>query len=223
MSIAHEGHQGLVKTKQLLREKIWFPKIDEEVKKLINNCMACQANSPASHPDPLQMSPLPPELWHTVHMDFCGPFLTEEYVLVVIDAYSRFPEVDVVSSTAAKGTISKLERIFSTHGIPRVVRTDNGPPFTSHEFKAFMDEWGINHQQITPLLPQANSEAENFMKPLTKSIRAANMERRDWKKELHIFLLNYRATPHATTGFSPAKLLFNREIKTKTSTNGIQR
>lgn len=86
MSIAHEGHQGLVKTKQLLREKIWFPKIDEEAKKLINNCMACQANSPASYPDPLQMSPLPPEPWHTVHMDFCGPFPTGEYVLVVIDA-----------------------------------------------------------------------------------------------------------------------------------------
>lgn len=77
-----------------------------------------------------------------------------------------------------------------------------------------MDEWGINHQRITPLWLQANSEAENFMKPLSKSIRVANVEGRDWKKELHIFLLNYQATPHATTGFSPAELLFNREIKT---------
>ena len=70
MAIAHEGHQGLVKTKQLLREKTWFPGIDENVKKLIGNCIACQANGPASRPDPLQMSPLPPEPWHTVHMDF---------------------------------------------------------------------------------------------------------------------------------------------------------
>ena len=61
MAIAHEGHQGIVKTKQLLREKIWFPRIDEEVKELVGNCLVCQANGPASHPDPLQMSPLPPE------------------------------------------------------------------------------------------------------------------------------------------------------------------
>ena len=61
MAIAHEGHQGLVKTKQLLREKTWFPGIDENVKKLIGNCIACQASGPASRPDPLQMSPLPPE------------------------------------------------------------------------------------------------------------------------------------------------------------------
>ena len=64
MAIAHEGHQGIVKTKQLLREKIWFPQIDEEVKELVGNCLVCQANGPTSHPDPLQMSPVPPEPWH---------------------------------------------------------------------------------------------------------------------------------------------------------------
>ena len=76
ISLAHEGHQGLVKTKQLLREKIWFPGIDEQVTVMIKNCLACQANTPANRPDPLKMSPLPPEPWHTIHIDFCGPFPT---------------------------------------------------------------------------------------------------------------------------------------------------
>ena len=61
ISIAHEGHQSLVKTKQLLREKVWFPGIDDNVKQKLDKCIACQANSLGSHPDPLQMSPLPPE------------------------------------------------------------------------------------------------------------------------------------------------------------------
>lgn len=96
ISIAHEGHQSIIKTEQLLREKIWFPGMDEEVKKMIGECLARQANGPDPHPDPLHMSPLPPEPWYTVHVDFCGPFPTGEYLLVVIDAYSRFPEVDIV-------------------------------------------------------------------------------------------------------------------------------
>ena len=182
---------------------------------MLASCLACQANGPETRPDPLQMSPLPPEPWHTVHIDFCGPFPTGEYLLVVIDAYSRFPEVDIVHSTAAKGTISKLERIFATHGVPTIVRSDNGPPFTSHEFESYMAEIGAKHKKITPLWPQANSEAENFMKPLTKTIRAAHTEKKDWKKELYTFLLNYRATPHSTTGFPPSELLFNRLIRTK--------
>ena len=166
IAIVHEGHQGIVKSKQLLREKIWFPGIDEEVKKVVGECLACQANGPDLHPNPLQMSPLPPELWHTVHIDFGGPFLTGEYLLVVIDAYSRFPEVDIVHSTSAKTTINKLAQIFAMHGIPRNLRSDNSPPFTSRDFKTFMEEQGIRHQRTTPNWPQANAEAEKFMKPL---------------------------------------------------------
>ena len=215
ISIAHEGHQGLVKTKQLLREKIWFPGIDDNVKNAIDKCIACQANSSGSRPDPLQMSPLPPEPWHTVHMDFCGPFPTGEYLFVVIDAYSRFPEVEIVHSTSASAIIPKMDRIFSTHGIPLIIKSDNGPPFTSEEIKKYMEENGINHCKITPLWPQANSEAENFMKPLNKAIRSVHAEGKTWKKQLYKFLLNYRTTPHCTTGFAPAELLFNRRVRNK--------
>ena len=215
MVLAHEGHQGIVMTKKLLREKVWFPGIEARVKQLIGNCIACQANGPENHPEPLQISTLPPEPWHTVHVDFCGPFPTGEYLLVTIDAYSRFPEVEIVQSTATKGTISKLDRIFATHGIPKINKSDNGPPFFGNEFKAYMQENGITHQKITPFWPQANSEAENFMKPLTKAIRSAHAEGRDWKKDLYRFMLNYRAIPHSTTGIAPSELLFNRKIRTK--------
>ena len=109
MVLAHEGHQGIVKTKKLLREKVWFPGIEARVKQHIGNCNACQANGPKNHPEPLQMSTLPPQPWYTVHVDFCGAFPTGEYLLVTIDAYSCFPEVEIVQYTAAKGTISKLD------------------------------------------------------------------------------------------------------------------
>ena len=148
ISLAHEGHQGLVKTKKLLREKVWFPRIDEETKQMIDKCIPCQANGPENRPDPLQMSPLPPEPWHTLHVDFCGPFPTGEYLFVAIDAYSRFPEVEIINSTSSTATIPKLERMFSVHGIPSVLRSDNGPPFTGEEFKKFMLENGINHRRI---------------------------------------------------------------------------
>ena len=215
MVLAHEGHQGIVKTEKLLRKIVLFPGIEARVKQLIGNCIACQANGPENHPEHLQMSTLPPEPWHTVHVDFCGPFPTGEYLLVTIDAYSHFSEVEIVQSTTAKGTIYKLDRIFATNGIPKILKSDNGPPFFENEFKAYMQENGITHQKITPLWLQANSEAENFMKPLTKAICSAHVEGRDWKKDLYRLMLNYRATPHCTTGIAPSELLFNRKIQTK--------
>ena len=108
-----------------------------------------------------------------------------------------------------------MDRIFSTHGIPLVVRSHNGPPFTSDEIKKYMEENEIKHSRITPLWPQANSEVENFMKPLTKAVHSAHAEGKVWNKHLHKFLLNYRTTPHCTTGFAPTQLLFNRRVQNK--------
>jgi hypothetical protein len=215
LALAHQGHQGIVKTKQLLREKVWFPQIDNQVTALVSNCIACQANGPNVQPTQLQMTPLPPSPWHTLNVDFCGPFPTGEYLFVAIDAYSRFPEVEIVHSTSATSTITKLERIFATHGIPSVIKSDNGPPFTSQEFQDFVEEMGIRHARVTPLWPQANAEAENFMKPITKAVRSAHIENKDWKRELFKFLMNYRVTPHSTTKIAPAELLFNRKVHVK--------
>ena len=62
INIAHQGHQGLVKTKKLLRTTIWFPGIDELTENIIKHCIACQATGPAARP--LQMTKLPPAPWH---------------------------------------------------------------------------------------------------------------------------------------------------------------
>ena len=64
-----------------------------------------------------------------------------------------------------------------------------------------MDENGPVHKIITPLWPQANGQAESFMKPFTKAMRAALTSKRSWRKELNKFLLNYGATPHSTAGY----------------------
>ena len=46
------------------------------------------------------------------------------------------------------------------------------------------------------------------MKNFAKTIQTAKSEKKDWCKELNIFLRNYRATPHQTTGKSPAEVMF---------------
>ena len=130
---------------------------------------------------------------------------------------SKFPEVEIVKSTSAKACFPKLDRIFATHGIPRKIRTDNGPPpppFNGDEFKRYMQEAiGIEWKTSTPLWPQANGNAESIMKPMGKVMKTATLEGKNWRQELQRFLLNYRPTPHATTKVPPCKLLFNRMIQ----------
>lgn len=74
----------------------------------------------------LQMTPLPNAPWEQVSVDFCE--VPGHYVLVVIDDYSRFPEIEIVHSTSAKVVIPKLDHIFAAYGITQVAESDHGPP-----------------------------------------------------------------------------------------------
>ena len=126
--------------------------------------------------------------------------------------------MDIVKSTSFETLRPVLDRIFSTHGIPETLSTDNGPSYLSDGLKGYAREMGFELDPVTPKDPQSNSFAENFVKSLCKLIHASIAENKDPKKELNRFLLHYRATPHLTTGRSPAEMLFNRKIKTKLPT-----
>ena len=215
IDIAHDTHLGLSKTKALLREKIWFPHIDQQVKKTLEGCISCQAVGRLPPPEPLGQTKMPKGPWEVVHTDFYGPLPTGEYLLVVIDRYSRFPEVEIVRSTKASAVIPKLDKIFATHGIPTVLKSDNGPPYNSKEYESYLEALRIKPEFSTPYWPQGNAEAERFMQPLGKALKTAQIQGRPWQQELHRFLLQYRTAPHSTTGVPPAELLFNRTVKGK--------
>ena len=175
IELAHLGHQGIVKTKQLLREKVWLPDIDKMVEANVKMCLPCQASTQrrSSPPEPLKPCPLPAKAWTNVAVDFVGPFPTGEYLIVVIDEYSRYPEVEILTTTSEKAAIPKIGAIFSRQGIPEILKSDNGPPFNGEEFENFANHLGFKQRKITPYWPRANGEAERFMKTIEKAIRAA--------------------------------------------------
>ena len=109
--------------------------------------------------------------------------------------------------------MNRMKSCFAVHGLPEEIVTDNGR--VNEEFDSYLRDHSITHGRVTPYWPQANSEVERFNRTLEEAIRAATTEGKDWKNEINTFLLNYRATPHCTTGKSPAVLLFGREIRTK--------
>ena len=137
IEICHEGHMGIVKTKQLLRSKVWFPGIDRHIENLVADCLPCQACLSRATQDPLKMSPLPKGPWVQVSADMCGPFPTGELVLMVLDAYSWYPEVEIVKSTSAEAVVLALERMFAIDGIPEEVKTDNDTLFQNDAFARF--------------------------------------------------------------------------------------
>lgn len=215
LDLAHRGHQGIVRVKGRLREKVWWPGIDREVEHLVQCCHLCQINSAKPKPEPMTRNPMPEKAWSKISIDLCGPFPTGEQLFVICDYFSRWPEVKILHSVTSSAIINALSEVFSTHGYPDTIVSDNGPQFVSKEFKAYMQEIGVNHERVTPYWPAANGVVERFNQTMLKPLRAANASGQNWKKEINDFLMDYRSTPHTQTGLSPAELLMGRKIKTK--------
>ena len=215
LSIAHEGHLGIVGTKQKLRSKVWWPGMEKDAEKYCKTCYGCQLVSRPTPPEPIRTTPLPTGPWRDLAIDLLGPLPTGESILVVVDYYSRYYEVDILKSTVASKVISSLEEMFARHGLPESLTSDNGPQFISAEFAEYMVQQGIRHHKVTAKWPQANGEVERQNSSLLKRLQIAHAEKKNWKTELNIYLAAYRALPHPTTGVSPAELLFGRKIRTK--------
>ena len=216
VKLAHEGHQGVTKTKEYLRTRVWFPGLDKMVEAHIQHCHPCQVVSVSQEREPLRMTPMPSEPWKDVAVDFWGPIHTGEYLLVTVCKQSRWAEVEFVTSTSARAVIPKMDKTFASLGIPVSVSSDNGPPFNSQDFSDLSRYLGFRHERKTPLNPQANAEAEQFMRVLKKLYQISKLTGSNFKQEVYRFLRAYRATPHCTTKIAPADLMYpGRKFRTR--------
>ena len=162
-----------------------------------------------NNPGPIKISLLSNAVWSEISMDFCGPFPSGHYFMVIVGDYSRYPIVERLISLKAEPVIAKLEVVFSILGKVSVERIN------SHAFKQFADRSGFVHRKIPPLHPMGNDIVEIFMQPLQKAIKTAIASGTDYKSELNKFLLNYRNTPHSATELAPAEIMFGRKLLTK--------
>lgn len=111
VAIAHEGHQGEVKTKQRLCDVYWWPGMDAQVHDTVRSCHVCQLNDKTvkSHPAPLQPVPLPDGPWQKVAVDIVGPFDTAasdcRFAIALTDYYSKWPEVSFTHTITADSVI----------------------------------------------------------------------------------------------------------------------
>ena len=196
VKLGHSGHQGLSKTKALLRSKVSFIGMDKLVEEELQHCIPCQASVKKNTKAPVQPTEIPDHVWQTVNTDYLGPLPDNQYALVMINQRSRYPVVTFTNNTTAKNFITICNNVFGHFGFPETLISDNGLPFRSNDVKTYTKGKGIKHRRVTPLWPQANGEVERFMLPLTKVICMAHIENKNYVNEVQKFLMAYRVTPH---------------------------
>ena len=100
--------------------------------------------------------------------------------------------------------------MFSRHGIPEVVLSDNGPQYSSGEFKAFAKDYGFIHVTSSPHYHRANGAAERGVQTTKKMLVK--------ESDPYLALLAYRCSPQFGL-YSPAELLMGRKLRTTVVTH----
>ena len=198
--------------KALARSYVWWPELEGEVGERAKACSTCQAVKMAPAKAPLHPWVWPTVPWQRNHLDFAGPIMGK-MLLVVIDSHSKWPEIMEMNTTTAAKTITVLREIFARYGLPELIVTDNRPQFTATEFKQFLTANGVKNILCSPYHPSSNGAAEWLVQTVKQALKAGCQKGVLFEQALASFLLQYRTTPHATTGVSPSSLFLNRSLR----------
>ena len=220
VALAHEAHQGIVRSKQRARDVNWWPKMDADIEEAVRSCEVCAESDKTARTrsTPLQPVPLPEAAWDKVGIDFIGPMEAprqQKYAVVLNDYYSKWIEVGFCAEPSTEAAIQFLETLASREGYPREVVSDNGTHFTSAAFGEYLRSVGARHIRVTPYHPAGSGAVERANRTVKGALQAADRSGEDRARHLQRFLQIYRSTPQATTGLSPSELLHGRKIRTR--------
>lgn len=210
LSMLHEGHPGVVRSKILARNLVWWPGIDNEIESMIRQCVTCQVNLKCTNTKKTEaVWPKPDKVWDRIHIDFFD-FDSSKY-LILADAFSGWIECWKMTSTNAKAVIARLSEAFATFSLPGLIVSDNGPPFASTEIADFCRNNGIKLVHSPPYHPQSNSHAERAVGTIKNAFRQCGPQ-----VSLSKILFYVRMTPRAC-GQSPFEIVFRRAPNTRLS------
>ncbi|XP_036347710.1 uncharacterized protein K02A2.6-like [Rhagoletis pomonella] len=210
----HYTHLGIVKMKQMARRYCYWKGIDADIENLVKSCHDCAM----VRKDPAQITThsweQPQENFERVHMDYAGPFQNHFFV-VLIDAKSKWPEIRVIKNApTSESTIDLLEDIFSTHGLPQVLVSDNATIFQSKSFRLFCQSNGIVQKFIAPGHPATNGLAERHIQTLKNKLEAMQHVNIPMRKKVQEIVSRYRITP-LENNKTPAEIYLGRKTRTR--------
>ena len=208
------GHQGILRTLSLLRERFYWPGMQEEATQYVMHCSRCLRRK-----TPPQVAPLQPILvtqpLELVHMDYLSLEPSKgniENVLVITDHFTRYALAYPSKTQTAQATARILWDNFICHyGFPERFISDQGRNFESDLIKELCKIAGVKKVHTTPYHPQGNGQCERFNSTLCNMLGTLSEEEKsDWKSHLGCMTHAYNCTKHASTTYSPYYLMFGR-------------
>lgn len=214
------GHLGITKTLYRISELYYWPGMRSDVRRYVQRCSICAACKSSNLPQAGQMGQ-----YRNIHfsfqlisMDLLGPYPRSkngnQYVLVVVDWFTKFVLVHPMPKATSKNIIKFLEnQVFLLFGVPQICACDNGPQFISSEFKQFMSKFKIQKIWYNARYHPQINHTERVNKVITTALRSyIQGNQKTWDTSLHEVAQAIRTAQHDVTEHPPSFLVFGRNV-----------
>lgn len=224
------AHAGITKTIRRIREYLYWPHLNIQVREYINRCTTCKECKPANYvlKPPMGKEPEATRPFQRIYVDFLGPYARSKrgnsYIFIVLDYFSKFVLLKAMSKATAKNVVDFLvKEVFYKFGCPETLISDNGKQFIGGEFERLMNNFGITHLKTGMYAPQSNA-SERVNQSILNAIRSyLNDNHTEW--DLHLCQIEgaLRSSVHSATGVTPYFALFGTNMITHATTYKLAR
>ena len=212
------GHMGVQKTFDSIRQKYYWPNLFKEINKYVNECTICQTRSLQKIRQPLQETDIPSYPMAKLGLDLSGPYPTlmsgNKYIIAFVDWYSGWPEAFAVPDKTAE-TVADLiiDQIFPRFGSCLQLVSDNGTENINKIVRETLERLKIDHVMTSVYHPQSYAKVERFHRSL-HDILAKKVADNPQTLDLNLnqALAAIRFNVSESSKFSPFYLLYNRDV-----------
>ena len=211
----HKGHLGIEKCMLKARDSVFWPGIFTDIRETVEKCGICQVSSKS--PKLIgSVSDVPPHAWHMLGTDLF--YWNKIDYLVIGDYFSKYLIMRRLPNSSTHAVIKELGLVFTELGRPFVLRSDNGPCYSSREFHNFLNFYQVDHVTSSPHHPQSNGFAEALVGIAKKLMEKSLKEGKLWNYGLFTVQdhSNFINTPIPIRDIDRKKAIF------KPSSNSIQ-
>lgn len=224
-AVHEEGHFGVRNTYRRVCLQYEAPNLKDRVERYVKACHTCQIRKrlPRKRNAPARPIPIRSDPFYMVGCDAVGPTLNpspsgNRYILVAVDYLTKWPMARAVARIDEETTAKFLfEEVVERYGVPNYLLTDRGSNFTSRYVHNFLKNLGCRHLTTTSYRRQTNGCCERLNQTLVNTIAklAQDEDKLDrWDEFVGPALMAIRTMPSDATGYTPAYLLYGREMRT---------
>jgi len=214
-------HAGSKKVYNYLKDDFDMEDMRKTVKEIVQSCMNCQKRKTlTTKTKEKHIKQSADEPFEKIYMDFCGPFKRNingyQYILAIIDQFSRYISVNAVAHQDER-TVRKvlLDKWIWKYGPPKEIHVDRGKTFESALFKETANKFKAEIVYSSPYHHNTNGVVERQFRTIrdAMNIRMKDEVHKDWTETLPEIEFMLNSTIQATTGISPAEIIFGRKLR----------